>query len=649
MIFNLIFCWLTLVQIGGEKPVSHIIFEEEFDENWTVHHATLYGSVYYLQDEGALSAEQAFRKFTEGEFIRIEKRAKFNKGYQSADWWFALMVENSTAGEQFVTLSAFNAAIHKMDFFEFDYEGNLLETDAAGYSIPGMERKANARNDYTTVNFPPKSKKVLLMKIDFNGGRSGTVFYLTNYQMDRRDESWRAFYLGNMSGIYTAVVVIALLGFLFFRKKVYLFLSGYSLFGLILIIDIDRILLDLIGIENYTLMGTWIFPLSMLLFTTFLLLFTVQVFKDFGKRILEIPGLSIFLYLQFAFVFFLLGAYFFFFGPKELVFYLTICHYIGFANLGLILIFSVLQLKRNPGLSAFIFSASILVALPALLVILTHLGNTRFLPIEMYLFGNGLMLNLLIIVIGLVYQYFSSQKEKNRLLSEQSETEKQILKLSIEAQEKERQRIAKDLHDDLGSNLAMIKLRMELLMEKQSKQNGHHQSLEEIHDLLDGACKDLRYISHELMPADLSTKVMRTMVEELVEKLSVQRKVAIHAQVEDIPILSMDTKVNLFRIIKELMNNILKHAQATEATIRLFQLPDSDAMTLEISDNGKGIPNEVLEGKSRGMGLKNLEKRVEYLKGKLTIQSSGLGTLVKIEIPLASNQMAYEEKNTDRR
>jgi signal transduction histidine kinase len=639
MILSLIFCFFTLAENGGNKSVSHIIFDEEFNENWTVHHATLYGSVYYLEDMEQLSAEEAYEKFSAGEFNPIAKRAKFNKGYQSSDWWFALRVENSTEKEQLVTLSAFNAAIFKVDFFEYDAGGNLMATDAAGYSIPGMQRRANARNDYTTVNFPPKSKRVLMMKIDFNGGRSGTVFYLTNYQMDRRDESWRAYYLGHMSGIYTAVVAISLLGFLFFRKKVYLFLSGYSIFGLILTIDIDRILLDLLGIENYLLIGAWIFPISILLFTTYLLLFTIQIFKVYGKKIIDIPWIPIFANLQFVLVALLIVANFLYFEPKELVSYFSFCHYVGFANLGLIMVFCGLQVKRNPGLIAFVFSANFLVCFVAFLVLFTHLGNKRFLPIEMYLFGIGLLLNLLIIVIGLVYQYFSAQEEKTRLLSEQSETEKEILRLSIEAQEKERQRIAKDLHDDLGSNLAMIKLRMELLMENQSKQNGHNQSLEEIHNLLDGACKDLRYISHELMPVDLSTKVMRTMVEELVEKLSVQRKVAIHAQVDDIPILSIDTKVNLFRIIKELMNNILKHAQASEANIHLFQVPDSGTITLEISDNGKGIPNEVLEGKSKGMGLKNLEKRVEYLKGKLNIQSSGLGTLVKIEVPLASKSI----------
>lgn len=647
MNFTLIFCLLNLAQPSGDRPVPHMIFEQEFYENWTIHHATLYGALYFLKDSGSLSAEQVYEKFIDGQFTRIPKRAKFNEGYQTADWWFGVVVENATEKEQRHALAPINAAIYKVDFYEFDDQGNLVETDSDGYSLPYSLTKRNSRADYAQVILPPKSKKIFLMKIDYNGGRSGTVFFLVNDIISSLAESWGAYYLGHFTGIYTSAIGISILGFLFFRRRVYLYLSAYSLCGLISGLDYDRMLWVILGFEDYTPIGSWLFPVLLLLFTLFVLLFSIEIFKEFGKRVVEIPRLNLFIIPQFVFVILLIGSHSVF-EPKQLVFYYTLCHYLGFMNIGLFLVFLGLQVKMNTGLTAFVFFAKIILITNLGIVLYVHLGSTWMLPLEVYYIQFGLMLNLVLIIGGLFYNYFSSQEDKNRLIAEQSETEKQILKLSIEAQDKERQRIAKDLHDDLGSNLAMIKLRMELLMENPIKSNGSTQNLEEIHQMLDGACKDLRYISHELMPADLSTKVMRTMVEELVEKLSVQRKVSIHAQVEEIPVLSIDTKVNLFRIIKELMNNILKHAQAAESNIRLFQASDSDTITLEVSDNGRGIPKEVLEGKSKGMGLKNLEKRVEYLKGKLDIQSSGLGTLIRVEIPLESNQLAYEENNTDR-
>ena len=634
MVFHLLFCLVTIFQTGDFRPVPHVILEHELQEPWNVHHSTIHSSVYFLEDSG-FSPEEAFAKYSQGEFTQIKGRAKFNKGYQTADWWFGITIENATDSEQIYALAPFNAAIYKVDFFEFDEHGNFVDTDSAGYSIPLLLGKFNARNDATPVFLPPKTKKIFLMKIDYNGGRSGTVFFLPNTHFSFMDDVWRGYYGGHFIGIYTAVVAIAFLGFLFFRKKVFLYLSAYSCCGLVNSMDNDRILFMILDSETYTPIGPWLFPVIFLLWMLFIILFSIEIFKVFGKRVRLIPGLYPIIYVQFAFLILLIGSHFFF-ESKQLVFFYSLCHYLGFLDIALFLVFCVLQVKVNPGLTAFVFFSKVILLIDIGLVFFIHLGSTLILPIELYFLQFGLLLDLLLITSGMLYNYFSSQEEKDQLLIEQTETEKKILRLSIQAQEEERQRIAKDLHDDLGSNLAMIKLRMELMMEHQQLLNGNNQSLEEIHLMLDGACKDLRYISHELMPADLSTKVMRTMVEELVEKLSVQRKVAIHAQVEDIPILSVDTTVNLFRIIKELMNNILKHAQATQATIRLAQSSDGNHITLEISDNGKGIPKEVLEGNSKGIGLKNLEKRVEYLKGKLGIKSNRLGTRILVTVPLHS-------------
>lgn len=635
MIINLIFCLLTLFQIEEFRPVPHSIYGIDLGEPWNIHNATIHNSVYFLEDSD-LSPLEAFDKYIKGDFAQIKGRAKFNEGYQTSDWWFGITKENPTDKEQLYGLAPYNAAIFKVNFFEFDDQGNLVDTDSAGYSIPVSLGNSNARNDFTAAIFPPKSRKYFLMKIDYNGGRSGTVFFLVSSFFSQLEDVWRGYYEGHFIGIYTAVVAIAFLGFLFFRKKVFLYLSAYSFCGLVNSMDNDRILYLILGDEVYTLLGSWLFPLNFLLWMLFIILFSIEIFKVFGKRVRLIPGLYPIINLQFAFLILLVGSHFFF-ESKQLVFFYSLCHYLGFLDIALFLVFCVLQVKVNPGLTAFVFFSKVLLVIDIGLVFFIHLGSTLILPIELYFIQFGLMLDLLLITSGMLYNYFSSQEEKNQLLMEQTETEKKILRLSIEAQDKERQRIAKDLHDDLGSNLAMIKLRTEMLLENQK--NGNSNSLREIHSMLDGACKDLRYISHELMPADLSTKVMRTMIEELVEKLSVQHKVAIKYHVDDIPTLPIDTKVNLFRIIKELMNNVLKHAQASEAAIQLFHIPNSPTIVLEISDNGKGMPKEVLEGKSNGMGLKNLEKRVEYLKGTLNIQSSGLGTSVQIEVPLGSNQI----------
>lgn len=647
MIFTLIFCLLNLAQPSGDRPVPYVIRDSELDEEFNILNIMLYGTVYYFKEIEPISAAEAYEKLIAGEFVRIPQRARFNKGFQEFDYWFATDIENMTNREHQITYGPYYGSFYRIDYYEFDAHGNLLATDAAGYSVPGIQRKLNHRNDSFEVVLPPKSKKTLLIRADFRGGKTSSAYYSGEYQSVLRDSGWRAFLVGLISGRLYAIAVLGLLVFLFFRQKVYLFLSLYIGFGILIFLDADQSILDVLDNATYIKMGPWFAPISSLLFSTFALLFTHELFRiNVKEQILTlwIPRFGMF---QLAYVGICLLLFFNLLEPKQMSVFYTISQYLGIINLVLCLAICFVYFRENKALAGFALIANLLLAFGGIVYFTTSLGSTRFLPFDFGFISYGLTFNVLIIIIGLVYQFLVSQETKIRLLTEQNQIEQQMVKLTIEAQDKERQRIAKDLHDDLGSNLAMIKLRMELLMENPTKSNGNTQNLVEIHQMLDGACKDLRYISHELMPADLSTKVMRTMVEELVEKLSVQRKVSIHAQVEEIPVLSIDTKVNLFRIIKELMNNILKHAQATVANIRLYQASDSDTITLEVSDNGRGIPKEVLEGKSKGMGLKNLEKRVEYLKGKLDIQSSGLGTLIRVEIPLESNQLAYEQDNTD--
>jgi signal transduction histidine kinase len=648
MIFSLIFCLLTLVQPGMEIPFSHLVYDIDPNEKWFHTDSWLYGSIYYFEEKETLDSHQAFEKFNAGEFTRLKNSAVLNKGFTKSHWWIGFKLENKGNEKRNFIFTTYNPSIKLANLFIFDEIGELLEVKKTGYSLDQNEKDVNMRTEEFNFLIPGKSTQILLVKLDFGLGQSHTAHYLVDFDIWMRDMSWRGFLYGIILGRFYAVVVILLLIFIYFQKKMYLFFAGYLASGFMLLLQSDKWIGEYISFKIELFLSPIILPFFGLSVSIFAWLF-IWEFLNIGRiRSKLIKSTNGFILGQFTVLLLIFITQLFQISEilKFIVYKSAL--YLSLINLFLIFLICISQIKHKKGEAIFALISNSILIMSLGIYLLSMLGYITIHPFELILLGYGITANVLINIIGMVHQYYHDQKEKERLILEQTNTEKEIVRLTIEAQDKERQRIAKDLHDDLGSNLAMIKLRMELLMENQTKPNGNNQNFEEIHQLLDGACKDLRYISHELMPADLSTKVMRTMVEELVEKLSVQKRVAIRAKVEEIPILSIDTKVNLFRIIKELMNNILKHAQATEAGIHLFKLPDSETITLEISDNGKGMPKEVMEGKSKGMGLKNLEKRVEYLNGKLHIQSSGLGTLIRVDIPLESNQLAYEENNTDR-
>jgi signal transduction histidine kinase len=252
----------------------------------------------------------------------------------------------------------------------------------------------------------------------------------------------------------------------------------------------------------------------------------------------------------------------------------------------------------------------------------------------------GSIFNVFIFTIGIVYRYYQIKVERERLQSEVYNQEKKIAVSIIQAQESERQRIAKDLHDDLGGLLALIKLKLEDLLH-----HGHNvqKILGELLKLITQACKDVRYISHELMPQDVDEKDLKTMISEVLNILTNQQKLHISYDIGEIPLIPSVVKINIFRIIKELLNNIIKHSEAREADIQIFQDDLDKSLTLMISDDGKGMPTQVLENIHMGLGLKNLQKRVEFLKGNLHIDTGAQGTTIIIIIPEKTLLSEYAE------
>jgi signal transduction histidine kinase len=238
------------------------------------------------------------------------------------------------------------------------------------------------------------------------------------------------------------------------------------------------------------------------------------------------------------------------------------------------------------------------------------------------------------------------KKEKELLDRQFIEQERNIARSIIAAQERERQRIAKDLHDDLGGLLALIKLKVDsLFLEAEAIQKESKTGLAETQKLLTMAIHDLRFISHELMPMEAAEKRLKTMVSEVLDLVKIQNKISITYNIEDLPYLTLDTKINLFRIIKELLNNIIKHAEAREADIQLFYDEMDQTVTLIVTDDGKGIPKEILDKPNDGIGLRNLQKRVDYLRGNLHFDSNINGTTVIVTIPF--QQITQNNEYTD--
>jgi two-component system NarL family sensor kinase len=243
---------------------------------------------------------------------------------------------------------------------------------------------------------------------------------------------------------------------------------------------------------------------------------------------------------------------------------------------------------------------------------------------------------ILIIIIFSAFIYFQYRLRQKAVLEKTlSEQQKLRFKAVVEAQDNERKKIAANLHDNLGILLSVAKMKVSELGNNLniSKKNSNSELVNNSINLIDDACKAVRNISHDLMPGTLTRLGLVSAVKNLVHSIQTENKLKIGLKADGLEErLSATIEINLFSIIKELMNNIVNHSRASEVNILLKR--NENIVTLNISDNGTGFDKKLIES-STGIGWKNIKSRVAFLDGKLNIKSQkGTGTEVNIKIKI---------------
>ena len=243
-----------------------------------------------------------------------------------------------------------------------------------------------------------------------------------------------------------------------------------------------------------------------------------------------------------------------------------------------------------------------------------------------------------VLIILLLYAYkqrANSMKQRDELFALALEKEKQNSKIStltalLEGQEQERGRLARDLHDGLGGLLSGTKLQLSSLDSHQSGsiKEGISKSIIQI----DGAVEELRRVAHNLMPDLLIKYGLEAAIKEFASRMS-SNALEIHTEfIGYTDSLSEERQLIIYRIIQELVNNAIKHADASEIIIQISE--EDDVLNLTVEDNGKGFDPTVSEVRKTA-GFHNIESRVRFLKGTMNITSElNIGTSIELQIPI---------------
>ena len=245
--------------------------------------------------------------------------------------------------------------------------------------------------------------------------------------------------------------------------------------------------------------------------------------------------------------------------------------------------------------------------------------------------GTSVTLFLSIAIISFVV-YYQKRMLQNRMERQamESEYQQRLLQTTLESQEQERKRLASELHDGIGAMLSATKLNLNFLKTSITDQETLA-SIGEIKNMIDDTIDTVRRISKDLLPSSLEKFGLAEALREFCEKIStVQLKVRFED--ESAPsLIGKKDELPVYRLVQEIVNNALKHANAT--TIRVT-LSGKTWLELYIQDDGDGFDvNAVKKDINKGVGLYNIENRVRMLHGTMELKSElGKGTAYRISI-----------------
>ncbi|MDR3716870.1 MAG: ATP-binding protein [Puia sp.] len=253
----------------------------------------------------------------------------------------------------------------------------------------------------------------------------------------------------------------------------------------------------------------------------------------------------------------------------------------------------------------------------------------------------GIFAGLAFVIILLIVAY-----RRNKMKELERKHRIEVMQGAIDASENERHALADQLHDETGGMLALASLNISSVLEKGQRDHQSEEKLQKAHEILSSVSATIRDISHRLTPLVIEKYGFRRAVEDMDQAINLAQKINLETVIvgfrepDGYPVELLN---NLYRIIQELVHNILKHAGATHAMLELIE--HEDHISVMVEDNGVGMKDYA---SAKGKGLAAIKSKIDYLNGKMEMMNKqDGGTLIVIEIPVRQEQKGADKtRNT---
>ncbi len=588
---------------------------------------------YFYEDRTLNATIDSVIKYKgEEKFSKLIPGKVFSKGYTQSYYWIYFDVENTLDKSVHLMFKEQSSSINQLQLFKLDSTGKIIPMGLTGDHYKFSQRPYPNRSFIYPIVLSRHEKATFFLWADKRGQNIYMPMTLGRDVDIIQAEIPHHTLFGFYTGIFVFAVIFNLLLFASLKDRIHLYYAVYIFCTLVFIL------------EEEGLAFQWIYPnlprlqdymrLIMASLSCGLLVQVMQLFVDQNKQNSRLYNFTNY-YKRFCWTMAIIPALMLFKSSillEKVVFYIN--NFLALLTVIIIIVCVIERIKAGYKLGWYYFAATVMLLIGVFNYVFNTLGITNFNLLKPNGLVVGLTSEIVFLSFALTQRYNFLKMEKEVLLEEKGRHQVDMADGIFNAQEDERMRLARDLHDDLGGTLSLIKLNVTAFqMKVQKLTEKETEILDQTITMIERACTDLREISHNLMPKNFESTGLIETLKEHFDSLNNAGRISFDFVHQINRQLDSPTEITIYRIVNELVNNIIKHSCASKATIQLLFFDNT--ITIMAEDNGIGFnPNKD----SEGLGIQNILSRVNYLNGKILVDSGHNGTTTTIEIPIKNEQ-----------